>query len=86
MEEKILAIIKKVRDMYRFDNRYGAILKANPSIELSVGKGNSLKIDSISWNYYDSIYVTSKQITMHPEHGSPTTLIKYNGWDGLLNL
>ena len=84
MEQKILAIVNKVRNMYRFDKRYKAILEAYPSITLGVDDEGNLELKSISWNYYDTICASKDQITLHPEYGSDATLIEYNGWNELL--
>lgn len=86
MEEKILAIIEKIRNMYRYDPNCRDLVKNAPDISLKLIKGNKLSIDCISWQWYSSIYATEKQITYHPEHGNARTLIKYNGWDALLKL
>ena len=86
MEEKILDIIKKIREMYRFDKRYKNILIANPHIALKLNTKGNVVLDYISWNNYDSICATEKHITFHGEHGAKDTLIEYNGWDALLKL
>ena len=86
MEQKILAIVDKVRNMYRFDKRYKAILETKPNIMLGINDEGNLELESISWNYYDAIYASNEQIALHPEYGSNATLIEYNGWDELLAL
>lgn len=85
MEEKILAIIEKIRNMYRYDPNCRDLVQNDPSISLKLIKGK-LSIDCISWQWYSSIYATEERITFHPEYGNARTLVEYNGWDALLKL
>ena len=85
MEEKILAIIEKIRNMYRYDPNCRDLVKNDPEVSLKV-VGDKISIADISWQWYSSIYATEEKITFHPEHGNARTLIEYNGWDALLKL
>lgn len=87
MEQQILSIIKKVRQMYRFDDRYKGILEMTPTINVVTNqKCNKVYLESIMWDWYDRVCATSTEIIYMPEYGNHRTIIKYKDWDDLLSL
>ena len=87
MEQIILKAVKKIRQMYRFDDRLNDVLKKNPTVHIEINDdGTNLEMTEIVFSWYDKVCVTSKGITYIPERGSSKTIIKYNGWDELIAL
>ena len=85
LEQKIKQIIKKVRDMYKYDLNLKDILKMDAVIKLDETCGEII-LSSISFNYYDKLLVSTDGIYFIPEHGHGYHLIKYNNFDELLEL
>lgn len=87
MEQTILEVVKKIRQMYRFDDRLTDIIKKNPTVHIEVNKDcTKLELTEIVWSWYDKLVATNHGITYMPERGSSKTIIKYKGWDELIAL
>lgn len=86
MEEKIKAIVEKVRMMYKYSNEYKSLVNMDAKVVLSEDKTSGFKIERICFDYYDRIVVCSNGISYHPEHGSVKTLMSYNSFDELLSM
>lgn len=87
MEQKILEIVKKIRRMYRFDDRINDIIQNNPIIDVEISEdGTSVTLKCISWKWYNKLSVTENNITLHLDRGACLTILKYNGWDELIAL
>ena len=65
-EEKILGIIKSVREN-PFLDRYKGLLKSQPSLNVAL-ENNKLKLCSIKFSGYDEIMITPLGITFIPYH------------------
>ena len=85
LEQKIKQIIKKVRQMYKYDPDLKNILKMDAVIKLDETCGE-IMLSSISFNYYDKLLVRSDGIYFIPEHGNGYHLLKYNNFNELLEL
>ena len=79
----ITQIIDAVKKIARFNNDISFINKISPLIELEPVE-NGYNISSISWCYYDNIYVTNTKLTFSPEFGQNKTILTYNGWHDLI--
>ena len=84
MEDLILQVITKVREMYKFDNRLKEIIKQNANVELRERDGK-LELSSISFNWYDSLVICNGKIVYKPEYGNNEVLYTYNKLEDLLS-
>lgn len=86
-EEKIIKIIAKVRQMYKYDKRFADIL-ANPAhIAGAETKKNGVELLDIIWSFYgDQIIVGRKRIVYRPEHGRDEELVTYDSFEELLRM
>ena len=84
--EDIMEIIDKVRELFKYQPDYRNIINQKASIILGETSGG-LIIRSITFDYYERIFVTSSSITLDDEHGTTRkVLYEYNGFDELLRL
>lgn len=79
----ITQIIDAVKKVARFNSDISFVNETLPSIELEPVE-NGYNIRSISWCYYDNVYVTNTKLTFSPEFGQNKTILTYNGWHDLI--
>ena len=84
MEELILRIIAKVRQMYKYDNRFKDILDQNAAVELRE-KDGKLESASIQFCWYDMIIVCNGRIVYKPEYGCDQVLYTYDNFENFIN-
>ena len=85
LEKKISSIIKKIRQIYKYDNRIKNLIKKSANVELVVDD-NTVVIHCVSFSDYDKLYIYSNRIVFAPEIGHPEVLLKYASWSELLNM
>lgn len=85
-DKEIKEVIKKVRELYRYDNEISNIVKQRATIECREDSKGNISLDKIEFSYYDTLYVEENSIKYSPEHGRSEILLTYSGWDGLLKL
>lgn len=85
MEQKIKNVISKVRELLGNSKEYKDFLKYDARVEILEKKGE-LEIFQIKIGYYDNIVITEKELYFLPERQGPVTLLKYDGYDELLEL
>lgn len=85
MEKYVLRIIEKVRSMYKYDTLLKDIVKQDAIIEFEEYRGK-LNLVSISFNYYDRLYVCSSGIIFYPEIGTKRQILEYDGFSKLLEM
>lgn len=83
---KVKRIIAKVRKMYQYAPNLMNCVRNKASVHFEEDGDCELYLDYIEIGMYDKLIVSSKCITLVPEHGSSTTLLEYDGWDTLLAL
>lgn len=86
MDKKIKDIIKKVRAIYKYDDRFKSLVSMHPTVKSEENANGDLVLKNIDWQWYDSLYISSTGITYSPEHGNSKELITYNNWNELLEL
>ena len=88
MEQKIFAIVKKIREMYRYDKTYKALLCRTPRLCIKFDEDETeIILSRIIWDDgYDSIHATCTGIDFEPEKAQGKELITYDSWDALLAL
>lgn len=83
---KVKRIIEKVRKMYQYAPNIMNYVHSRASVHFEEDGDGELYLDYIEIGMYDKLIISSKRITLVPEHGSSTTLLEYDGWDTLLAL
>lgn len=85
MENQIKEIVKKVRQMYKYDEVIGGIV--SQPFEAHVSEiGENLQLTKIRFCWYDRLEITSGMIIYYPELRNGKVLLKYNGFEELLKL
>lgn len=88
MNEKLKAIIAKVRDMYKYDATYRNTLKGRASVAMTETSDGELVVDTIEFygnTNWDEIIVTKNCIEYHPYEGKRNTvLMTFKDFDELL--
>lgn len=89
VEELINKVVDKVRALYRGISAYSHVLNASINVKVDYNKdARKLILKSISFNNWDELYITSKEIRYIPYNDGvkSTTLITYESFEELLNL
>lgn len=84
MENKIIAIIEKVKSMFRYDRKLSDTIQMDPQV-ICKYKDGELKLREIRFDDYSRVSVYESYISYIPERGNSSTLIEYKDWDELLN-
>lgn len=86
MEEKILKVIKKVKDGLCFQEKYKKILCHSPKVTFYI-EGNDFVLWSIEFNNgYESITINNKSVIYTPSNGQHETLVHFKNIDELLEM
>ena len=87
MEDKIKAIIKKVREMYKYLPAYANIVNKEARVSLDENENGDLEIVCVSFcDNVDRIAVCNTRIDYLPAYGKQHNLIAYESFDALLNM
>ena len=81
----ISAIIHKVRKMYADNDLYSKILRYPASFSAKEVNGG-FNVKHIRFGSRDEIYVYPSRIVFYPDNGIEKTLVRYAGWNELLNM
>ena len=86
LEEKVVAIVEKVRQMYKYDSSKRDILNQTPSIRVAL-ENNKLMLRSITFDNYDKIVVYNDCIQYIQYRGNDSVvLIAYKYLDELIKV
>ena len=86
MEEKILKVIKKTREIFRYQKKYRDVLKQNPSVTCYV-KNDKFVLWSIQFcDGYSVISINNKGIWYSPNRGNDEMLINFKSIDDFLEM
>ena len=86
MEEKVLRVIKKVRDGLCFQEKYGKILSHSPQATFDI-EGDRFILWSIKFSDgYESISINNKHIIYTPSNGQYEILVHFENLDELLEM
>ena len=84
--EKVEKIIAKIRKLYSHVPVICDCVSDTTDVYVRFKeKSHKLELESIEMGMYDKIKIVSNKAVFIPEHGEDTILLKYKGWDGLLN-
>ena len=83
MEELIIKVIAKVRDMYKYIPELNELLKQGAEVKIEETE-EGLHIKNISFSYYGKILVGEKSIIFFPDQGEFKTLATYKNFEALL--
>ena len=87
MENKIKAIIQKVREIYRCDLDKSDILSNSADIEVEETEDGEIELESIIFaNQYGRIYVYNTAIVYMSKCANVTKILGYKNWDELINM
>ena len=86
MENKIKTIIQKVRDMYKYDPDKKEVVAHKASVEFKETKNGDIALHSITFSWYDNIYVYDTGIIYSPDHKNARKILEYKDWDELINM
>ena len=75
-------VIKKVKQLLKYDNRLREIVNNNPSINLN----SQCYLESIVWNYYELQVLATSRGIYYVNRANRETITTYNGFDELLNI
>lgn len=84
MEEKIDAVIKKLRRLFSF-GIYKGVIETDPEVTLCKVDGK-WEIYSIRFAFYDVISVGYSGVWYSPEHGDSEQLLSFKGFDDFLSI
>ena len=84
-KEKFLKIIKKVRQIAKFNPDIKDIVEHTANIHLKE-YGEYIVLESISFSWYGSVWVYQNSIVYIPEHGLRKVILEYKNWDELLEV
>ena len=86
MEEKVLKVIKKVKDSLCFQEKYRKVLVYPPRVTFYV-EDNDFRFWSIEFNNgYESITINNKNVIYTPSNGQHETLVHFKNIDELLEM
>lgn len=86
MEEKVKQIIKKVRNIYKYDETYRKIIERKANVNLSEDDNGNIQLKSISFSWYDEILVSKSGIIFKPSYGENKIILKYSSFEELLEM
>lgn len=84
MEEKIDAIITKLRRMFSF-GEYKGVIEQEPEVTLYKTE-SGWEVYSVRFAYYDEIYAGYSGVWYRPEHGDSNQLLSFKGFDDFLSI
>ena len=84
MEEKILKVIKKTREIFRFQEKYKDVLKPDPAVTFYV-KDNKFVLWSIQFcDGFNVMHINNEGIWYSPYSGYLEQLINFKSIDAFL--
>lgn len=75
-------VTKKVRQLFKHDNRFSDFLSSAPSITLD----ENYCLANIVWNYYDVTFIVGSTVILFRNHGMQTVLMNYDSFDSLIGI
>lgn len=86
MEEKILKVIKKTREIFKLQEKYKNVLKQNPAVTCYV-KNDKFVLWSIQFcDGYSVISINNEGIWYSPNRGNDEMLINFKSIDDFLEM
>lgn len=84
LDRQVTAIINKVRRLYG-SGRFAEIVNNSP-VEVNVSYDNyKVRLESLEFTDWDSLWVDEEEIRYVPEHGDPEILMTYSSFEDFLN-
>lgn len=84
MEDTLDKVVCKLRKLFCF-GEYREIMETKPCASLSMSK-KGWKIETITFDCYDSIYATPRGVWYSPEHGRSRQLLAFESFEDFLTL